>query len=332
MGQPRVLYIRRAPPADANVLAKLRKWLRMPQQQDAFFEAALGSATHLTVWPHSVLARAPRRYLRRFDAIVVNAKAAGDWLDPAFVAAQLRGISAARGLFLGGAQPATMPADSVLDPFDAVYKREPFADLGRYHLSARNQRKLVPTLAGCPFGRPRGDDGFSDPYDKDYDVFFAGRVNDATDIREEVWRQVVHSELRYLGGLHPRKHVKDHVAPELQGPRIKGAGYAQAIRRSRVNLALDGYGPVTARHLELWQSKAFMLSSPAIREIWLHETPREGEAYAAFDTAEGAVDVIRYYLARPEARRAIAQGGGAFFERLYEPSRHGEQLVASLAL
>ncbi len=329
---PKVCYIRRSPDPGERPLAKLRKWWRMPQQQDAFFEQSLARGCAVTKVATPRFLRLGQRARARFDAVVVNAKALGEWQDPQAVRTMLRSFPGKRALFLGSANPAHMPQDEVIDAFDVVFKREPYWDLDRYALTSANREKIRPTLAGCPFGGPEAGPGFSDPHDKDYDVYFAGRVNDANDVREQVWARIVASGLDYLGGLQARPRAEADVPAHLQGPRIKGQGYVDAIRRARVNLALDGYGPVTARHLELWQSKSFMLSGPSLREIWLHETPIEGQAYASFDTYDELVDTIRHYLARPEARREIALAGGAFFARLYDPEEHGRTLGRYLNL
>ncbi len=324
-----VCYIRRSAEPGENPLMKLRKWWRMPQQQDAFFEQSLRAGCAVTTLPAPGLRYLPRRWLHRFDALVVNAKATGPWReDPAFVRSMVGGFPGPKALFLGNAHPADMPAEEVADAFDLLLKREPYGDLERYPLHPANRDKIRPTLAGCPFGAPEPGPGCSEPEaGKSRDVFFAGRVNDANDIREQVWSRIVASGLDAAGGLHPRPRAATEVPAALRGPRIKGRGYYEAICSARTNLALDGFGPLTARHLELWQAKAFMVSAPTLREIWLHEPPVEGRDYVAFDGYDGLVELLRAYLDRPDERRRIARNGGAYFARLYDPVRHGRMLA-----
>mgnify|MGYP000016931537 FL=1 len=327
-----VCYIRRSAEPGENPLMKLRKWWRMPQQQDAFFEQSLRAGCAVTTLPAPGLRYLPRRWLHRFDALVVNAKATGPWReDPAFVRSMVGGFPGPKALFLGNAHPADMPAEEVADAFDLLLKREPYGDLERYPLHPANRDKIRPTLAGCPFGGPEAGPGCSEPEaGKQHDVFFAGRVNEANDVREQAWSRIVASGLDAHGGLHPRPRAEAEVPEALRGPRIKGAGYREAICRARINLALDGYGPVTARHLELWQAKAFMVSAPSLRDIWLHEMPVEGRDYVAFDDYDGLVDLLRAYRDQPEERRRIALAGGAFYARLYDPVRHGRMIAGWL--
>jgi len=332
----RVLYVRRDWSHKGLGTHVRRNVLRRLYGQDGFFEASLARAFRVTWTTADAVLRAPGR-LARFDAVVVNSRQRAG-LDLAelsrTVARHARGPTA---LLVTTARAGDVPDDAVLDPYDRVFKREPFRDRARYALSEANRAKIRATMLSCPLLKTSaGRDGriaerllrrYGTPREPEHDVFFAGFLSNPA--RFELWSRVVAAGFDHVGGLrtHDGHTAADHPAygPEYARPR-----FVDTARRSRVNLALEGVGEFTYRHLELWCAGAFVLSPPSIRELELPIAPVEGEHFACFETPDDLVDHIRSWLARDEERRRIARAGLEMLVRDYDFDRHGRDIARAL--
>ncbi|WP_068110351.1 glycosyltransferase [Tropicimonas marinistellae] len=338
----RVLYIIRDR-SSRNVRKRLHRWsVGFLDGQDGFFEASLHQAARVTRRSYAEAMAMPAAQRDAFDAVVINAKSGWPWArDPAAARAALDGFRAPLALFLGQAQPDRMPPDRLLDPFRAVFKREPFADTDRYGLTPSNAAKIVPTHLSNPLvsmsyrfpgrnrTRPLARYAWEEP--GTHDVFFIGTVNhDRLDERLNAWAAVAQSGLDRIGGLLPLAGVAEAVPPELVTAPLPKPAYLEAMMQSRINLALEGIGPFTFRHLEQFWAGAFTLSTPNIRPLRLRAPLVEGQDYVAFDGTDDMMDKIRWYLDHPEERIAIARNGRAAYERLYDTAAHAGEIRAAL--
>ncbi len=303
--------------------------------QDGFLRASLHCVCDVTERPMAYLLRHADDLHREFDWVVVNFKAGGlkRVLNEEEVARIARIPKCRKALFINYAAASILPSDAVLDPFDLVFKREMFRDLERYPISPANRAKLCTTTLAClmvPAHRlnvrridPRRY-GFDDvSRDSPDGVFFNGLSTRAS--REELLKFIVEAGVPFVGGLQPKQAA---LAPGVPyAPRMRMRDYVAQVRRSRINLALDGIGEFTFRHLEVWCCCAFLLSNSSIRALSLPLAAREGEHYVCFDSPDDLVEKARYYLDHPDARDRIARAGRALFERDYNFHKHGACLL-----
>jgi hypothetical protein len=336
---PRVLYIERygVRPADWRRILP-----RRPEPftgQDGFFRGALHAACAVTERPFAHLARHARDLGAAYDWVIVNFKAARpkEGLD----ARDLAPVKALRGcgkaVFINYAAAGVLPPDAVLDPFDVVFKRELFRDLDRYPVSAVNKAKLCTTMLACPLAPAGPRDlarftperiGCAAPADTfRHDVVFSGA--DTNPLRRDVLDRLGRAGIAVSGGLQPKPGRPAPPEP-LCAPRLDAAGYLAQVRDGRVNLALEGIGQFTFRHLELWCLCAFMLSSPSVREVQTPLDVREGRDYVCFEDMDDLVDKVRHYAAADAERARIARAGRRAFTAGYDFRRHGAALVRRL--
>lgn len=339
----RVLYIIRDR-SGRQVRKRLHRWaVGFIDGQDGFFEAALHEAARVTRMPYGAALALPERQRNSFDAVVINGKAGLPWeRDPAAALDALRPFRQPVSIFLGHAQPEVMPGDAMLDRFKVIFKREPFADTGRYGISAENAAKIVPTNLANPMvshsyrfrwrnrTRPLGTYAWQVP--DEHDVFFVGTVSENRYVaRIAAWQRVLSSDLDSVGGLLPKDEFRSSVPPDLITTPLPKAEYLKVMMRSRINLALEGIGPFTFRHLEQFWAGAFTLSNNSIRPLRLRAPVVEDQDYVAFDTIDEMMDKIRWYLDHPEQRDTIAKNGRKAYERLYDVPAHAAEIRAALS-
>jgi len=304
--------------------------------QDGFFEAALFSSCEVDSKSIEWVLNNRDFINSHYDIVVVNSKfhKGGiklknfEWIDSLKIPAVL---------FCGNAKAHKLPSDEILDKFDLVYKRELLHDINNYDISDKNQQKLRTTMLSCPIVRTKRTDPIqhgdipdprktTDSYK--YDIFFSGAIRSNKNRRMVVERLRQESFVFY-GGLYNQKQKTN----KYKQRRLKLDEYKSAIKSSRMNLALDGWGQFTLRHLEIWCLGGFCLSTPSIRDVTLpFANPQEGIHYVAFGDLDDMVDKIKHYLTHDEERETIAKAGRAFFEQIYDPIRHGKEIKKELQL
>ncbi len=338
----KILYICRRPSGGNGLYHRARRCLYMPLVGgDGFFEASLFQSFPSTRVVYADQAEAMcEAVLNRFDWIIVNRKAVKggqfkrtnglDWLDKL--------SKPQKALFVNNDDEHSLPEARLLERFDVIFKRERLADRRQYQLDYALADRLHTTMLSCPlwtatrlFRRRIFVHKYTlparnvDPFD--WDVSFVGA--DSNPLRREVLRTLGNLEFRFSGGLF---RLDDKCLPlNWDGPGVglmRPDAYRELIASSKVNLALDGHGGFTHRHLELWCMGAFMLSSPAIRDITLpcDEQPRDGVHYVSFASIDDMVDKIRYYSQHDQERRKIAEAGRRYFEKLYDFKAHGSAI------
>ncbi len=301
--------------------------------QNGFFRAALATACEVCTVNIRTAARRIQRLSRESDVVVCDSKAFMDeghrQVEPVDF---LDGCSGpVRALLVANARPGALPPDAVLDRFDIIFKREPYIDRGRYGISNANRDKIRPTMLGCPLIRVTSRNvkridpavlGYKQPPESfDHDVFFSG-INTAK-VREEFVEKLSGEDFDFHGGLQFRKRAPE-ISRRYAFPRLKKDRYIELTRKSRVGLVLEGEGPFTYRHLELWFLCSFMISTPHIRGLELPLKLREGRDYVCYENYEDLVDKIRYYLENRNERERIALAGRRMFERDFSYKKHGQ--------
>lgn len=305
-------------------------------EQDGFFEAALFSSCEVDSKPIEWVLNNRDFINSHYDIVVVNSKFHKEgiilkhfeWIDSLKIPAIL---------FCGNAMAHKLPSDEILDKFDLIYKRELLYNINNYDISDKNQQKLRTTMLSCPIVRIKRTDPIqhgdipdprktTDPYK--YDIFFSGNIRTNKN-RKMIVERLRQESFVFYGGLYYQKQKTN----KYKQRRLKLDEYKSAIKSSRINLALDGWGQFTFRHLEIWCLGGFCLSTPSIRDVTLpFANPQEGIHYVAFDDLDDMIDKIKHYLTHDEERETIAKAGRAFFKQIYDPIRHGKEIKKELQL
>lgn len=314
-------------------------------QREGFFRASLYSTHHIKeVSLNGFLRRAPDT-VRNFDLLIVNylcnlqnnvprTTGRGDFKTFRAVIPDLSPYldELPSAVLIANASAGKIARDDVLDQFQLVFKREPYKDRTRYSLSSRNQDKICPTTLSCPLVAANKLNyccvspdtvGFEElPKHYEHDVFFLGKAT--SPVRERAVRTMMSTELDFFGGLQP---VADPVPAKLSSPRLNEKRYRETIWKSKINLALPGWGEFTYRHWEIWALSGFMLTTDSINELELPFPAKEGEHYETFSDMEDLKSMVHYYLDHPNERKKITRRGRRLFEREYNFERHGQFLT-----
>lgn len=339
--KPRAVYIRTFPRPDFGLINRL--WNRLNpfyDAQDGFFRASLHAAYDVHEVGLAEAASAPMK-LYEADAVFVNWKSlpSGQIIGAEDVKF-LKGIERPKALVCTNARPQDMAGNDLVDLFGIVFKREMYKDLERYALSFHNKQKLRTTMLSCPLVRvPRWSDtgefdasvyGHSMPPDRfDQDVFFAGAATSQhrVDIAQALQKK---QGLKCLISLQSRRQASVEGTP-FKGPRFNKRQYMKLSRRSKINLALEGIGPFTYRHLELLCLNTFFLSTPKIKELELPIALEDGVHYVSFENPDDLADKALYYKDRDKERSRIAAAGHELFLRDYNFAKHGRDIWRAMS-
>ena len=99
---------------------------------------------------------------------------------------------------------------------------------------------------------------------------------------------------------------------------------------SSINLALEGKGEFTFRHLEILASCSFMICSSSINDLELPIPLIDGKHFVSFKNKEDLLEKINFYLKNKELREEIALNGRNILEKYYSPKKHGEILFGKI--
>lgn len=272
------------------------------------------------------------------DALVVNFRCVENKLrgDYPRLIEIVEGFSGVKVLFIGADKAKIMPDDEVLNRYDIIFKREPFVDLDRYPISYSNKSKIRPTMLSCRYfkhspykflNRSKHKSQLArEVSEKEADVFFIGK---ASDERVEAWTQLKRkSDLTISGGLLARKGAL--LDPSLLTVSISEKDFISNIKSSRINLAIDGHGEFTFRHLEIWCAGGFLLAHANLRDIWLPLSMREHEHFECYTDVDNLLDKINYFIRNPAEANQISVNGYEVFQREYSPVYHGNYIRRNL--
>ena len=106
--------------------------------------------------------------------------------------------------------------------------------------------------------------------------------------------------------------------------------YLSAIYDSSINLALEGKGEFTFRHLEILASCSFMLCQNSINELELPLPLVDGKHFVTFETKEDLIEKINFYMKNDSLKNKIALNGRKVLEDHYSPKKHGEFLFSKI--
>jgi len=209
--------------------------------------------------------------------------------------------------------------DEILDGFDYVVKRE--------KNKQTTNKKYLTTILPCRLVNYKisknkeiinwNKIGNSKPNDNTtYDIFFSGKKT--SKYRKDVIEFLQTKEYNFLGDSEDLKISSDQYLP--------------SIYKSSINLALEGLGEFTFRHLEILASCSFMLCQSSINELELPLPLIDGKHFVSFKNKEDLVEKINFYLKNNVLRNEIALNGRKVLEEHYSPKKHGKFLLNKIFL
>ena len=255
-----------------------------------------------------------------FDGIFVNWKFTSDRNDKNLEIKLLnlsKEFKIKKVLIDGTDKSKNLIKDEVLDGFDYVIKREK-------NRSISNEKYLT-TMLPCTLvdytiskkkeiinwnkiGKSRPNDKFR------YDIFFSGKTTSKH--RHKLIEFLKRKNLNFYGGL------EDSIMPYNE--------YLKNIYDSSVNLALEGKGEFTFRHLEILSSCSFMMCERSINQVELPIPIKDGKHFISFENNEDLLEKINFYLKNKDLRFNIALNGRRLLEEYYSPKKHGDFILKKI--
>ena len=277
------------------------------------------------------------RQVDQYDGIVVGVKAINkdNYADSDFVNISKKFSKQFRILAIINDQAHNLPPEDILDYYDLIIKREPYKDLDKYGLSSRTCSKIWPTILGGTL--PNVTTGHRartlhssiktiDLVPQSYkgDVFFSGA--DTAPARIKIVRYLKTHNVNFVGGIQYVKNVRD-IEPDLQFDRLPSRRLIRHISRHKINLAIEGGGEFTFRHLDIIRSTGFLLSTNAIDSLNLVIPFQEGENYVSFSDEGDLKDKIDYYLSHEKERREICLYGRQLYSEFLNFPKYADLLA-----
>ena len=209
--------------------------------------------------------------------------------------------------------------EKILKDFDYVIKREKNKHISnKIYLTTMLPCKLVDykisknenheTIDWKKIGKSKPNENLK------YDIFFSGQRT--SKYREELIEFLHCKEFKFYG-----------IAKDT---KIPFKDYLSAIYDSSINLALEGKGEFTFRHLEILASCSFMLCQNSINDLELPIPLVDGKHFVTFDNKEDLLEKINFYLKNDSLRNEIALNGRKALEEHYSPKKHGELLFSKI--
>ena len=207
--------------------------------------------------------------------------------------------------------------DEILEGFNFVIKREKNKSI--------SNNKYLSTILPCKlidYNIFRNNEiinwdniGNSKPNDIPiYDIFFSGQQS--SEYRNDLIEFLKSKDYNFFG--------------RIENSKISFEQYLTTIYNSSINLALEGIGEFTFRHLEILASCSFMLSEKSMNELELPIPLVDGKHFVSFKDKEELIEKIDYYLKNKQQRNEIALNGRKVLEEHYSPKRHGEFLMSKI--
>ncbi len=148
----------------------------------------------------------------------------------------------------------------------------------------------------------------------EYDIFFSGQTT--SKYRKE-----------FTEFLHTKNY---NFFGRAENFKIPYDEYLSAIYNSTINLAFEGKGEFTFRHLEILASCSFMICQSSINNIELPLPLTDGKHFVTFKNKEDLLEKINFYLKNDILRNEIALNGRRILEEYYSPKKHGNTLLKKI--
>ena len=207
--------------------------------------------------------------------------------------------------------------DEILNEFDNVIKREKSKQF--------SNTKYLTTMLPCriiDYKVSRKNEkinwfeiGNSKPNkNPKYDIFFSGQIT--SNYRKELTEFLHSKNYNFFGR-----------AEKLKIPYNE---FLNVMYNSSINLALEGIGEFTFRHLEILCTCSFMICQSSINDLELPLPLVDGKHFVTFKDKEELIDKIDFFLKNKQLRNEIALNGRKVLEEHYSPKRHGKFLMSKI--
>ena len=294
---------------------------KITKSTSGYIDAALHSNAYVLELPYNYCLIFSKILNLFFDGIFVNWKFTNyrkDKIDIEKKLLKLSKIYNIKKIIVDGRDTSTdVIEDKILNGFDYVVKREKNKKI--------SNNKYLTTILPCRLVNYKilkkkeninwYNIGNSKPNENPkYDIFFSGQK---TSQHRKQLIEFLHSKDYNLFG-----RAEDIKIPFDQ--------YLSAIYDSSINLALEGKGEFTFRHLEILATSSFMLCQNSINELELPLPLVDGKHFVTFESNEDLIEKINFYLKNKGLRNEIALNGRKALEEHYSPKKHGEFLFSKI--
>ena len=205
----------------------------------------------------------------------------------------------------------------ILQKFDYVIKREKNKSI--------NDKKYLTTMLPCSLVNYEiskkkevidwNKIGNSKPSNQfKYDIFFSGKKT--SDHRNELIEFIKEHSFNFYGG--------------IENIRIPYNQYLETIYESSINLAFEGKGEFTFRHLEILACCSFMMCEKSINQLELPLPLKDGKHFVSFDDKDDLSEKIKFYMKNKGLRQDIAFNGRKILEEYYSPKKHGDFILKKI--
>ncbi len=205
---------------------------------------------------------------------------------------------------------------NIEDSFDLIIQREK----PKY----QKNNKIISTILPCTLINHKSMKdheiqwnkvGFQNPNENfKYDIFFSGK--DTNPNRKLIFEKIKDKNLNCYINVSSKK--------------IPYKEYMKCIYNSSINLALDGVGAFTFRHLEIIANCSFLLCSSKINDLDLTIPFEDGKDYITYEGVEDLFEKIEYYLKNKQIRNKISLNARKTLEKYYSPKKHGKEILDKL--
>jgi glycosyltransferase involved in cell wall biosynthesis len=294
---------------------------KVTKNTSGYIDAALYSNAHVLELPYNYCLIFSKILNLFFDGIFINWKFTNYRKDKQDLEKKLLKLSKIfniKKVIVDGRDVSTdIIEDEILDGFDYVIKREKNKQI--------SNKKYFTTILPCKLINYKISKnkeninwdkiGNSKPNkNPKYDIFFSGQKT--SKLREELTKFLHSKDYNFFGKTEDLKIPFDQ--------------YLFAIYDSSINLALEGKGEFTFRHLEILASCSFMLCQSSINELDLPLPLIDGKHFVSFKNNEDLINKINFYLENDDLRNEIALNGRKVLEEYYSPKKHGEFLFSKI--
>ena len=303
------------------VLKNFFVYRKITKNTTGYIDAALHSNAYVLELPYNYCIIFSKIFNLLFDGIFINWKFTNYRGDSEDIEKKLIKLSKKykikKVIIDGRDQSLNIIENKILDGFDYVIKREKNKKI--------SNNKYFTTILPCTLidykilKNKESIDwskiGNSKPNENpNYDIFFSGKKT--SKFRQELTEFLSNKGFNFFG--------------RAENSKIPYDQYLSAIYNSSINLALEGKGELTFRHLEILASCSFMLCQSSINELELPLPLMDGKHFVSFKNKEDLLEKINFYLKNDKDRNEIALNGRKVLEENYSPKKHGEFLFGKI--
>ena len=294
---------------------------KISKNTSGYIDAAIYSNAYVLELPYNYCLFFSKVLNLFFDGIFVNWKFTNYRNDKEDLEKKLLKLSRIfniKKIIVDGRDKSTdVIENQILDGFDYVIKREKNKQI----LNKKYFTTILPcTMVNYKLSKKKENidwnniGNFKPNNEPKYDIFFSGKKT--SKYRKELIEFLYSKEFNFFG------RAEDLKIPFDQ--------YLSAIYDSSINLALEGKGEFTFRHLEILASCSFMLCQNSINDLELPFPLIDGKHYVTFESKDDLIEKIRFYLKNTSLRNEIALNGRKVLEEYYSPKKHGEFLFSKI--